>query len=138
MKLYKLALSILIFLFSCSPEPCPNIELRDDGLTYYREYPYNGSCGFYADNKLLSKQNYSNGLNDGMWVFYFENGKVQAKGRFDKGDREGKWKYYFENGNLKQIASYRNNLRHGKWELFNQDKELITSEIYENGSLLND
>ncbi|RKI83209.1 hypothetical protein D7V83_09095 [bacterium 0.1xD8-71] len=42
------------------------------------------------------------GLENGHWIDYHENGKIAAEGDYVNGKESGKWSYYDENGNLEE------------------------------------
>ena len=58
------------------------------------------------DGSLRSIRNYNNGLDDGKWIFYYDNGEVEVEGVFSKNKRIGEWKYYYKNGNIKYLQIY--------------------------------
>src|ERR1035437_2547847 len=59
----------------------------------------NGSYIEYSPSgKIEEKGFYKNGLQDGLWEFYYENGNTRAKGSFSKGERSGVWTMFYESG----------------------------------------
>ena len=58
-----------------------------------------------------------NGLKQGLWEFYFDNGIICSKGLYKNGLKEGYWEYY-EDGNLISKGSYKNDLADGIWEYY--------------------
>ena len=65
--------------------------------------------GFYENGNLLWSGFYSNGLNVSKWVEYHNNGKVFTIGYYDNGKKIGVWSFYDKHG--KKIADeiYKNN-----------------------------
>lgn len=55
---------------------------------------------WYENGNLWSEAEYLKGINHGKSVTYFENGKIRYEGKFDNGKKVGEWKYYDEAGNL--------------------------------------
>ncbi len=149
MKYYFFSV-IFIFLYSCTPNPCPELTLRkpsaysDEYLTYLdkvdlnRKYIlYTGRCSTYDLDTLSSIRSYKDGYDDGNWTFYYKNGEIETKGKFKMGKRVGEWKYYYENGNLKQVAEYMDGQRSGTWYSLNINGDTLSKKKYLNGKLIN-
>lgn len=58
---------------------------------------------------------YVDGLRQGKWTLWHENGKPRRTENFLNGKLEGSWKQYRDDGTLESEECYRNNLRDGKW-----------------------
>lgn len=66
---------------------------NEDKATYYRESEYdlnnfklNGKVYDYSlSGDLLMEGNYLNGVGNGNFTFYYDNGKVRNKGQYEKG-----------------------------------------------------
>lgn len=48
------------------------------------------------------------GLDQGYWNFYFNNGIIKSEGAFLNDKKTGTWKYYYPNGVIKEEISYEN------------------------------
>jgi antitoxin component YwqK of YwqJK toxin-antitoxin module len=59
-------------------------------------------------NHLLEKQEYKNGLKEGIWVAFFENGKTQKIEQWKEGKLHGKTFEYTEDGTLVLETMYKN------------------------------
>ena len=60
-------------------------------------------------------------LNDGVWdgkyIEYWDNGQLFQKGNYKDGKKDGLWKYYFSTfGKLTSKGKYKNGQREGVWE----------------------
>jgi antitoxin component YwqK of YwqJK toxin-antitoxin module len=56
----------------------------------------------YHDNNMKkSEGKVENGLEHGLWTYYFPNGKKSSEGHYINGERTGTWYEWYENGNLK-------------------------------------
>ena len=55
---------------------------------------------YYYNGQLETKENYIDGLEDGLWKTYYENGQLKDIGNYIKGREVGIWKYYYDNGQL--------------------------------------
>ena len=52
--------------------------------------------------------NYNNGLRDGDYSSYYDNGNIEHEGQFFKGMRDGCWRYYKIDGKLCKETLYKN------------------------------
>ena len=125
---------LIVLLNSCSmPDECPELNYNSiNKLTTVDGLPYTGRCTNYVDGYKSSVQQYLNGVDYGVWIFYFPNGKIETKGKFKDGKRVRKWKYYYESGNIKQTSSYSMlGEKKGKWIEYDEDGQVIRTVIYE-------
>ena len=100
-----------------------------------------------------------NGLREGVWLGYHENGKIKFKGHFKNGKETGVFNYYdllgnkvielnyiepgvtcsavlfYSNGVIQSQGTYQNQLKDSLWIFFNQDGEKIAEENYKMGNL---
>tara|TARA_B100001175_G_scaffold253905_1_gene221560 strand:+ start:1359 stop:1709 length:351 start_codon:yes stop_codon:yes gene_type:complete len=115
------------------PDECPELNYNSiNKLTTVDGLPYTGRCTNYVDGYKSSVQQYLNGVDYGIWIFYFPNGKIETKGKFKDGKRVRKWKYYYESGNIRQISSYSMlGEKKGKWIEYDEDGQVIRTVIYE-------
>ena len=44
--------------------------------------------------------NFKNGLEEGNWIKWRENGQIHFKGKYSDGKMEGSWLYHSNNGSL--------------------------------------
>jgi len=133
-SIFYILLLSCIFLNSCNTPSCAGVVFKN-GVSLKDGKPYSGTCETYHPNReLKSIQTYSEGLDDGEWVFYFPNGKIQTKGQFNKGVRIGKWEYYYDNGNVWRENHYsQNGLKDKVWVEYDLSGNLISSKEF-NGS----
>lgn len=78
-----------------------------------------------------------NGLKQGLWEEYWDNGNLQSKGSYVNGLKEGYWEYY-EDGNLISKGSYKNDLADGIWEYYYTNGRLKFGILYNNGVKIKD
>lgn len=58
-----------------------------------------GPWTFFDDNgQRLSEGSFREGREDGAWVFFHPNGQLASKGAFENGEREGRWLFFKPNG----------------------------------------
>jgi antitoxin component YwqK of YwqJK toxin-antitoxin module len=72
-------------------------------------------------------------INDGSYVEYYHGGQKFSEGAFDQGVLEGVWKYWHENGQLCKAITYRDGKPHGKVEVFRPDGTLEAIQNYNAG-----
>ena len=89
-------------------ETIDDIVLRD-GLIYakFSETPFSGNISGMAEGQV------KNGLKEGLWIFWWENGQLGAKGLFVKSREEGYWIHYLEDGTLNKhlTGTYRHGVK---------------------------
>ena len=78
-----------------------------DGLYYKKvtEVPFTGKV------TGLQQGRFKNGVMEGPWVTYHNNGQLEMKGDFKNGDREGLWIDYYDNGQLNKKGNYKNGVK---------------------------
>ena len=57
------------------------------------------STSYWKNGHKQHEGEHRNGLEDGVWRFWFENGTLAAEGRYDAGRKSGEWQYWDEDGN---------------------------------------
>jgi len=100
------------------------------------ELLHNDFLKFYHSNQLAEAGEYKNGLKEGYWKTWFENGILQSETYWNKGQKDGSYAAYDVTGLLTQAGKYRNNKKHGKWInyiahdtlKYNNDKVLLNTK----------
>ncbi len=64
---------------------------------------------------------------------YFPNGKMQWEGNYKNMLEDGKWVYYFENGNTKSVQYYTKGKENGVCSDYNESGKLIKESTWVNG-----
>jgi antitoxin component YwqK of YwqJK toxin-antitoxin module len=117
MKILKGSIIVLVSLIlfaSCTQtqridsnlEPY-NIELRY-GIKYYKKTAFTGEIFQNFENgQLESKENYKDGIRNGVFEYYFENGQLKSKENYKDGIRNGVFESYYENGQLESKEKYK-------------------------------
>ncbi|CAN5394475.1 toxin-antitoxin system YwqK family antitoxin [soil metagenome] len=91
----------------------PFVEGKEQGTGY--EYDTSGTiititeykAGFVKNTERLNRRD-ANGLKQGAWKTFFENGKVKTEGHFLDDKKNGYFKEYNEFGNLVTITKWEN------------------------------
>lgn len=103
-----------------------------------REYSHNGTIialiqykrGFIIDRENINRTD-KNGLKQGRWKYFYDDGKVRLEGIYRDDKRNGYFKEYDEKGMLTDIAKYVNDERQEETpELVKLD---VKTDYYPNG-----
>ena len=103
----------------------------------------------YLGGKIVSKKEYKNGEEEGIYQVFYENGQIQYDGQTKNNEFVGLWKMYYPNGGIKEIGNYKNDLSVGLWKWYyptdNQLKSIVNYidgkpdglniEYYQNGNI---
>jgi hypothetical protein len=79
---------------------------------------------YYSNTTNLKETgNLKNGLKDGIWKTYYENGKLETIGNYIDGEKKGEWKVYFDNEQLAAIGNYASTKfpTPGTWTFYTKD-----------------
>ena len=76
---------------------------------------------YYEDGQLSYKGRYKNGEELGEWVLYYANGQLKEKGSFGTGRFEGEYFTYHANGQLKEKGSFKNGKKDGEWVNYDEN-----------------
>ena len=104
-----------------------NISIKDlierDGLFYEKssEIPFTGMVSG------LEIGNFVNGLKEGEWVEYHQNGNVSKVANYINGKTEGYYVRWHENGQLRLDMYHKNGMAHGLYVYYNEDGRVIIS-----------
>lgn len=79
---------------------------------------------YWENGEIESKGNYVNGIQDGYWEDYWSNGGLYYKGSFKNGRMNGPWEWYYRNGNISSKNNYSNDKKNG-----------VNIDYYENGGI---
>ena len=115
------------------------LTYSNDSVIKYENYIINSQCNAfvsYRQDTLLAIGIRKNNLNI-FTAEYYPNHQIKGvlpvnlNGQFD-----GLSKYYHLNGRVKTIGNWQNNSRTGEWKNYSQKGSLISTDIYENGQLI--
>jgi antitoxin component YwqK of YwqJK toxin-antitoxin module len=123
-----------------------------------------GKWSYYSDidGKLVSEENYSNGLlegkaityypntgkpfeiieykngiKDGIWIKYFPEGEIMTKTFYKNGKLQGSFLNYSPEGKLLVKGEYNKGNQDGIWEFYDESGNLYRKEVYNEGRLIN-
>lgn len=95
------------------------------GVIHYKE----------ADGRLISEQNYQEGVLHGPSIGYFSNGEIACRSFFVNGCRQGKSLYFYRSGYLYALKSYLEGRREGTHDYFYENGCLKSSSLYADDKL---
>lgn len=100
---------------------------------------------FYPDFSLKSEIYYKHGLRDGFYKLYDEKGNLLVITKYvndveqiiasEMKPLQMKHEYY-PNGRIKREASFRDGKKEGTWREFDENGNVVSSQIYKNGTLV--
>ena len=120
-----------------------------------------GTWKYFSENRLISDEQYLNGLKNGISHTYYETGEVLEEADWKNGKQDGNHRVFFKDGNpfmeykmqndmrnglcltyyqnnkTELEAYYKNNLRDGNWNFYKENGELWYTLKYEVGEILN-
>ena len=78
----------------------PYESYYQNGQLNTRVTPGRDEVTYYENGQLESRENYKNGISDGLQEGFYDNGQLRAKGLTKDGKQEGLWEVFFENVKL--------------------------------------
>ena len=126
-------------------------NLIDRGEVLYapnNNKPFSGSVfEFYENGTEKLNGRYRNGIKNGKWKWWNEDGGLDSTGSYKNGLMHGQWEFYFSNGNLKGKGQYRDgdggnpselsgipfNGRHGRWTFWHENGQKSEEKTYKKG-----
>lgn len=100
---------------------------------------------FYANFELKWEQYYKHGLRDGYYKEYDEKGNLKKITKYvndveqivESETQPLQMQHeYYPNGRVKREASFRGGKREGTWREFDENGNVVSSQIYQNGRLV--
>ena len=97
-------------------------DLVERNDLYYEKFtnvPFNG--------KVTGREqgSFKNGVEDGAWVEYWDNGQLSDEGNYKKGKKDGSWVTYYPNGQLWVKGNYKNGKKEGAWFFYEPNGTLM-------------
>lgn len=91
---------------------------------------------FYTYTGLIaSKGELKNGVPNGVWISYFENGKKKSIASWENGKLDGKTQFFSSDGLLNKSIEYQNNLKNGYSSFYDSLANIKRKVNYENDTL---
>jgi antitoxin component YwqK of YwqJK toxin-antitoxin module len=99
------------------------------------EYPQGDSSqikvSHYYHNQKLKMQGYlKNGVRNGKWIAWDEEGAMLSMGHYKDGFEEGMWTVWFPSGIKRYEGLFNAGKRIGKWKFWNAEGKLVKEIEY--------
>jgi antitoxin component YwqK of YwqJK toxin-antitoxin module len=78
--------------------------------------------------------NFIQGLKNGVWKTFYNDGKLYHKGNFVQGDPDGKHEFYYPDGTLKEEQYYVMGRRERNWKKYEENGSLFLTITYKNNN----
>lgn len=117
-----------------------NYYLNDKvvSMENYRDGLKNGPAKrFYTTGELLEESNWKNNKLDGLYRIYYQDGKIYLECNYSDGQRNGSFKTWLSKGTPELEASYFLDARDKDWKYFDESGNLRFTLKFEQGKLLN-
>ncbi len=102
---------ILIIMLGCRGGNNPYRIFKKEINQYDKQGNKQGLWEIYSDSVLVAKGSYSDNQEDGLWMFWYENGQKKKEGNFIKGQQTGIWVEWYNDGGLMWKGTYENGKR---------------------------
>lgn len=79
-----------------------------------------------------------NNKNEGLWQYFYPGGQLESQGLFRNDIVNDKWYWYFPNGKLRMTGEYYNGKKNGKWTTYDESGKVIFEEVYRNDKVVAD
>ena len=116
MRVVLISIIISISILACEQKVNEQEEQKEQVIKEIVEH--------YPDGVKKIEGKEVNGVREGKWIYYYENGFIWSQGEFKNGKRTGYSIVYHENGNTKIEGNYEDGLKVGVWKFWNSDGSL--------------
>ena len=89
----------------------------------------------YESGRLQYKGEFKDGIEVGLFTFYYHSGDVKATKEFFHHGKAAATHIYYPKGTLQSSGLYVETLKDSTWNYYNEEETLILSEQYLKGSL---
>jgi len=106
-------------------------DLVKRGGLYYKKFtdvPFTGKL-----DEGVQRGAFKNGVRDGPWVGYHDNGQLGFRGAYKDGEPEGPWVEYHDNGQLFHKGEWKSGKREKPWVKYHYNGQLLYRGEYKNG-----
>lgn len=96
-----------------------------NGIQDGKQYTYSLTTG-----KLYKIQDYKNGKIDGLSQMYDHNEKLKSEYTYKAGSRDGTYKMFYPNGKIKMLGTYKGFKKSGEWKWFDKNGKVTKTKKY--------
>lgn len=137
LKKSLLILALGTFLGSCkqeTTEPVKEETQQTDSIKKPETAASNSSMQFkqtnYPNGKVKMEGNIENGVREGKWVSFYENGMIWSETYFSKGVKDGPTTTWFPNGSRRYTGEFKNDKEFGKWVYYDENGKIAEEKEY--------
>ena len=138
----KNILSIVIvaaLLVACDSKPIPFVEETHSNGTpklvrYYKSEKKEvllKETQYYPDSAKYIEGSFKDGLRDGIWTAWYQDGTIWSTGNYKEGQEFGKKTTYHKNGKKYYEGVIKNGKREGTWTFWDESGEIIKTIDYD-------
>lgn len=91
---------------------------------------------YYENGQVYEKEYFKYGNNDGLALNYYPDGKIMLECNYLKGVKHGTEKKYFANGKLQSEQKFLNGVAHGELKEYSMEGKLISTTTYYDGEII--
>ncbi len=85
----------------------------------------------HPNGEVNSWQQFVDGIGEGEWINYYDNGNYREIGNYDQNKVTGPIKKYYRNGVLQAAGNYKDwRIRIGEWKYYDEQGNLVKTEDY--------
>ncbi len=96
--------------------------------------PFSGTVLYFHENgQLQGRENYQDGVQDGLGEEFFENGQLRVRENYKEDKLDGRVEWFYENGQIDLIGNWRDGKEEGLFEWFWDDGKLRYKGNYKDG-----
>jgi len=86
---------------------------------------------FYPNGALkMEGKNDENGLRNGLWIAYYEDGTKWSESYYVKGKKSGHSLSFYPNGNVRYVGEYLDDEKIGTWKFYDENGDLSNEETF--------
>ena len=78
---------------------------------------------YYEDGTIQMIGTMNKNKNVGKWQYFYKDGSIESEGYFVNDYPEGNWIWYYKNGNKSEEGFLRHGVRSGEWNFYSEDGE---------------
>lgn len=110
-------------------------KMRQGQYTYFKngdDQPFTGVLyAQFANGNFESIQEFRDGVGNGTWVNYYENGALKEVGTYVENRVEGPIKKYYPSGKIQAEGTYRSwRIRVDEWTYYDENGQGVKTEDY--------
>jgi len=104
---------------------------------FYIEGKKNGVAKtFFPGKGVLEVITWKNGIREGLWEQYFDDGTIKLRCSYKNDMKEGPITVYYPNGQKFNTGEYLNGYPDGTWLTYDLDGKLLGTDVYDHGVLV--